>query len=54
MGCCDCGLVHRMEFDVQRINKLGHVQVIFRAWRDEKETKYLRKKNKIRVKQVYK
>ena len=37
MACCDCGLVHRMEFRV--IN--GKIQ--FRAWRDRKATKARRK-----------
>lgn len=30
--CCDCGLVHRMDFRIYR----GRVQM--RAWREEKET----------------
>ena len=37
MACCDCGLVHRMEFGISKSN-----QFMFRAWRDEKETKRLR------------
>lgn len=32
MGCCDCGLVHVVEFRVAK----GHVQ--FRAWRDARST----------------
>jgi hypothetical protein len=30
--CCDCGLVHRMDFRVHRR------RVQFRAWRDERAT----------------
>ena len=36
MKCCDCGLVHRMEFRLYR-NRLQ-----FRAFRDERETNRLR------------
>jgi hypothetical protein len=32
MACCDCGLIHRMEFRVRG----GKVQ--FRAWRDNRAT----------------
>jgi len=32
MACCDCGLVHRVEFRVVK----GKVQ--FRAWRDNRAT----------------
>lgn len=44
MGCCDCGLVHKMEFALTGTK--SRKKIIFRAWRDEKETKYLRKKDK--------
>lgn len=40
LGCCDCGLVHKLEF---RITKSGKVQ--FRARRDEKDTLMLRKRD---------
>lgn len=36
MRCCDCGLVHRMDFRVFR----GRVQ--FRAWRDNRATAAIR------------
>jgi Zn-finger protein len=42
MACCDCGLVHRVEFRVVK----GRVQ--FRAWRDKKATTERRKKPKPR------
>lgn len=40
MACCDCGLVHDLEFRIDRDNKLN-----FRARRNIKQTKRLRKKN---------
>lgn len=39
MACCDCGLVHRLEFRVRR----GAVQ--FRAWRDNRRTGQLRRQD---------
>ena len=38
MACCDCGLVHRVEFRVVK----GRVQ--FRAWRDNRATAARRRK----------
>lgn len=38
MACCDCGLVHNLEFD---INDLG--QVIFRASRNVRSTAQMRR-----------
>ena len=46
-GCCDCGLVHRLRLTVK--GKL----LIFEAERDEKATKYLRKRERIIVKNVH-
>ena len=44
MGCCDCGLVHKMEFKlVPSWHGLGQ-KIVFRAWRDEKGTAFLRKR----------
>lgn len=43
MACCDCGLVHRMDFDYVK-DSIGRVKIIFRAWRDDAETKKLRKR----------
>lgn len=39
MGCCDCGLVHDIQFRIDDANQLN-----FRARRNEKATKKLRKK----------
>ncbi len=45
MGCCDCGLVHRVEFGI--LNN----QVVYRAWRDNRATaqrrRWLVKKEKL-------
>lgn len=52
MGCCDCGLVHKMEFALKPVG--GGSGIFIRAWRDEEQTKALRKKKKIRVRTVKK
>lgn len=44
MACCDCALVHRMDF---RVTKTGRVQL--RAYRAEGHTKALRKRRRIMV-----
>jgi hypothetical protein len=41
MACCDCGLVHRMKFEVFK-HARGH-KVAFRAWRDERATAGVRR-----------
>lgn len=46
MACCDCGLVHRMDFDYVK-DSIGRIRIGFRAWRDEKETRKLRKAKRI-------
>ena len=38
MACCDCCLVHKMEFRVRN----GRPQM--RAWRDSRSTSYLRRR----------
>jgi hypothetical protein len=43
MGCCDCGLVHRLDF------RVVESKVQFRAFRSPKYTASLRKKNRIKV-----
>lgn len=37
MECCDCGLVHRLDFRLVKWGKGKKIQ--FRAFRDEKATK---------------
>lgn len=37
LACCDCGLVHRMQFRVHR----GRIQ--FKAWRDNRATAAMRR-----------
>jgi len=42
MACCDCGLVHKMEFALfPTTNGKG---IYFRAWRDERATGQMRRK----------
>lgn len=43
MQCCDCGLVHRMEFDVGENGK-----PIFRAGRDRRATAQVRRFRKLK------
>lgn len=43
MGCCDCGLVHKMEFRL--VPMRGGKKIQFRAWRDAKATRALRKRD---------
>ena len=40
MMCCDCGLVHRMQFEHIPYGS-GRI-IIFRAWRDERATSVAR------------
>ena len=51
MGCCDCGLVHRMDFRIVSREKNGKTErkVQFRASRARNYTSRLRKKEGIRV-----
>jgi len=42
MGCCDCGLVHKLEFKLLPVTSGSGI--FMRAWRDEAQTKALRKK----------
>ena len=48
MACCDCGLVHRVEFRVVK----GRVQ--FRAWRDNRATGGRRRKFPAIIARYYK
>jgi Zn-finger protein len=43
MGCCDCGLVHRMDFRVHK------GRAIFRAFRADGHTRVQRKRRNITV-----
>lgn len=44
MGCCDCGLVHKMQFRL--VPMRGGNKIQFRAWRNEPATRALRKRKK--------
>lgn len=46
MRCCDCGLVHRMNFKV--IRRGPGYEVVFQAWRDEMATRAFRKRSAAR------
>ena len=46
MECCDCGLVHKMDFKVMK------KQVYFRCHRDNRATAQTRRREKIKV--IYK
>jgi len=45
MGCCDCGLVHRLDFRI-----INGKKVQFKADRARNYTARLRKKNGIKIK----
>lgn len=66
MQCCDCGLVHKMDFIAVRVtrkNKGGtfcyvdlprrKYRVIFKVWRDNRATGQTRRHRKITVKHEY-
>jgi hypothetical protein len=43
LGCCDCGLVHKMEFKLVDSWHGPGKKILMRAWRDEPATTFLRK-----------
>jgi len=45
-ACCDCGLVHRMDFDHVKWGR-GR-KIVFRVWRDERATAAVRREMKKR------
>jgi hypothetical protein len=45
LACCDCGLVHEMQFRVMQDSR-GRNSVIFRAKRNERATSAMRRKKK--------
>lgn len=46
MACCDCSLVHKMDFRIALNQKTNTLHVQMKAIRDEANTKRLRKKVK--------
>lgn len=44
MACCDCGLVHRIDF--AHIPYGSGRKVIFRVWRDERATAAMRRERR--------
>ncbi len=49
MGCCDCGLVHRMDFRIVQGPAPRKPQVQFRASRARNYTAAVRKRERIKV-----
>lgn len=47
LACCDCGLVHLMEFRLLKYGKRHKIQ--FRAYRAERSTAMMRRMNGIKV-----
>ena len=47
MSCCDCGLVHRLDFRI-----VGN-RVDFRTYRDNRSTGQIRRHNNIKVNYIY-
>jgi hypothetical protein len=45
MACCDCGLVHKMDFALIAWRN-GGKKIIFRAYRDERATAAIRRRDK--------
>lgn len=45
MGCCDCGVVHRIDFRLVK-DSAGHMHIQFRSFRDEDGTVALRARDK--------
>jgi len=55
IACCDCGLVHNMEFRIVKIEvlngrKYGKLRVQFRATRNERSTAGRRRNRKVKDK----
>lgn len=47
MSCCDCGLVHKMEFGT--VTEPKRISVWFRVWRDNRRTAAMRRARNIKV-----
>jgi hypothetical protein len=44
LACCDCGLVHRMDFKTVKWGR--GIKVMFRVWRDERATAAMRREKR--------
>lgn len=49
LACCDCGLVHTVNFRIIKYAGGKRAKVQFQVFRDERATKALRKKERIVV-----
>ena len=55
LGCCDCGLVHRMYFKVEKLNKTSDVRVLtVQVFRDNRRTAIKRRQKGVKVVKVKK
>lgn len=45
LACCDCGLVHELEFRLEKRNRGKWVRVQFRGRRNERSTSLMRRQN---------
>ena len=46
LACCDCGLVHRLNFRLVKRNSRGDRLIQFTGYRDERATAAMRRKRK--------
>lgn len=46
--CCDCGLVHKIDYRIVEKNG-GRNKIEFRCWRDDKATSSIRKRAGIEI-----
>lgn len=53
MACCDCGLVHKMNFRVVKYADGKRTKVQFQAARDNRATAMIRRHARIRVRVTY-
>ena len=52
LACCDCGLVHRLNFKLVKYAGGRRRKVRFQAFRENGETKQLRKRTGVRLRTV--
>ena len=43
VGCCDCGLVHKVQYRVRRCGASGRLKLYRRVWRAERSTALMRR-----------
>ena len=50
-ACCDCGLVHKLDFKLVKYGK--GKKILFKAFRDNRATGQIRRHNNIKIKHKY-